>query len=81
MTLVETTATMGHDNVDSGKGAMAPDAMVMAGSENGSSDYFIDPVKERRMMRKFDVRCAGLWAETDVDLDSFTRSPPWVSCT
>ncbi|KFA77532.1 hypothetical protein S40288_08690 [Stachybotrys chartarum IBT 40288] len=26
-----------------------------SGSENGSSEYYIDPVKERRMMRKFDL--------------------------
>lgn len=25
-------------------------------SDNGSSDMYIDPVKEARMMRKFDVR-------------------------
>lgn len=24
-------------------------------SEHGSSDYYIDPVKEKKMMRKFDV--------------------------
>ena len=25
-------------------------------TENGSSGFYIDPIKERRMMRKFDVR-------------------------
>lgn len=28
---------------------------TMLESDNGSSDYYIDHVKERRMMRKFDV--------------------------
>ena len=28
---------------------------TMLESDNGSSDYYIDHVKEKRMMRKFDV--------------------------
>lgn len=42
---------------DSPKEAATTNGLGMPESENGSSDYYIDPVKERRMMRKFDVRC------------------------
>lgn len=37
------------------KGTTTPDETMMPDSDNGSSHYYIDPVKERRMMRKFDV--------------------------
>jgi hypothetical protein len=83
MTRIENSITMGHDNVGTGKDAMAPDAMVMAGSETGSTDYYIDPVKERKMMRKFDVSHlrSGIQAMKTDDSCSFTQSLLWVSCT
>lgn len=42
--------------------AEASDRPSKIDSENGSSAYYIDPVKERRMMRKFDVGILWLWA-------------------
>lgn len=55
MTLVEPKVTMENDNPHPAKAGIAPNESLMPDSDNGSSEYFIDPVKERRMMRKFDV--------------------------
>ncbi|KAL1865465.1 hypothetical protein VTK73DRAFT_5231 [Phialemonium thermophilum] len=48
-------AEKGQDGSHSGKGATVPAESTMPDAENGSSQYFVDPIKERRMMRKFDL--------------------------
>ena len=47
---------MGSENESPTKSGVASDAFPANESVlDGPSDYFIDPVKERKMMRKFDV--------------------------
>lgn len=36
------------------------------GTGVGSAEIYIDPVKERRMMRKFDVRCPDISESREV---------------
>lgn len=53
-------------------------------SEHGSSDYYIDPVKESRMMRKFDVCLASSICQPIHNANSKSRSSqslPWDSFT
>jgi hypothetical protein len=51
---------------DSTKEATASNGPSMPESENGSSDYYIDPVKEKRMMRKFDVSHKSFCLDNDM---------------
>lgn len=55
MAIGNSTVAKQHDNTHSAKSATTRNESSVPDSDNGSSEYFIDPIKERRMMRKFDA--------------------------